>query len=253
MPGTFFGIEIGQRALSAFQTGQDVVGQNIANANTDGYSRQSIDLETTDSYSLPDQSGNYTPATLGTGVAVRAITRARDQFVDTQTRAALGNQGQLSAQTDSLTQIEAAFGEPSDTGLNEALGKFYQGFSDLANNPEDIGARAAAIQNGSTLAHVFQDTASQLSSLTTGLSSHIATDVDTSQHIRAAGGRAQCHDSSVACLWAAAQRSADQRDRLLDKLSTIAGATVTALPDGTVNVAVGTSDLVQGVNAKRYR
>ena len=249
MPGTFFGIEIGQRALSAFQIGEDVVGQNIANANTAGYSRQSAQLQTTDPYGLPDQSGTYQPATLGSGVTVRAITRARDQFIDAQTRAALGSHGQLSTQSGALSQIEAAFGEPSSTGLNETLGRFYQGFSDLANNPEDEGVRAAAVQNGATLAHVFQDTAAQLSAQTVNLSDRVANDVNT---VNAYGQQIAALNITIRNSIVSGQQPndlLDQRDRLLDKLSGIAGASVTNLPDGTVNVAIGTSDLVQGIHS----
>ena len=125
----------------------------------------------------------------------------------------------------------------------------YQGFSDLANNPEDAGVRATVVQNGVTLANLFQSTASQLSAIGASVGSRISSTVD---NINAAGQQVAALNVTIRQSLAAGQQPndlLDQRDRLLDQLSTLSGATVTNLPDGTVNVAVGTSDLVQGVNA----
>ena len=128
MPGTFFGIEIGRTGLAAAQVGQDVTGNNIANAGTLGYSVQSVDQVATDSIASDDHSAVPVGEALGTGVAINTIQRARDQFLDTQVRGATGTQSYQSTLQGALTQVDTAFGEPSDTGLNSALSAFFKRF-----------------------------------------------------------------------------------------------------------------------------
>ena len=84
MPGTFFGINIGQSGLVAAQLGQDVTGQNIANAGTPGYSVQTLSQTAADPYTLADRNTLLTPGLIGSGVSVSSIQRASDQFLDAQ-------------------------------------------------------------------------------------------------------------------------------------------------------------------------
>ncbi len=248
MPGTFFGIEIGRTGLAAAQVGQDVTGNNIANAGTAGYSVQSVDQVATDSIASDDHSAVPIGEGLGTGVAIGSIQRARDQFLDTQVRGATGAKNYQSTLQSALTQVDAAFGEPSDTGLNSALSAFFNGFHDLANNPDDLGIRATTVQKGDALAQRFQGVQQQLTAAGTTLTQHIATDV---QNLNDYGSQIAALNVTIR------QQSAgghpvngllDQRDLLLDKASALANVSTTANSDGTVNVSVGNQALVVGTN-----
>ncbi|MFS8544240.1 MAG: flagellar basal body protein, partial [Limnochordales bacterium] len=86
MRPTFFGIDIARRALQAQMRALDVVGHNIANANTAGYSRQVAVLATTPPYPSASLSSMVVAGQVGTGVQVEAIRRLRDQFVEMQLR-----------------------------------------------------------------------------------------------------------------------------------------------------------------------
>ena len=107
----FGGITIGGRALSAYQAAMDIIGHNIANANTEGYSRQRATLAAT----LPDAMAY---GAVGTGVEVSDVRRIRDAYLDLQKYAELGTLGQWEMKDDALRQLEVYFPEPSDTSLN---------------------------------------------------------------------------------------------------------------------------------------
>ena len=81
MPSTFFGLEMGTRALQSSQIALDVVGNNTSNINTPGYSRQVVAFDETDPYTPPDANPTR-PGELGTGVTVASVNRVRDQFID---------------------------------------------------------------------------------------------------------------------------------------------------------------------------
>ena len=249
MPGTFFALEIGRSGLQAASVGEQVTGQNIANAGTEGYSVQSVHQEALDPYPASDHNTLAIPGLLGSGVAVQSIGRARDQFLDTQVRDATSGLQFQSSQSGALTQVDAAFGEPSDTGLNAALNAFSGAFHDLANNPEALGIRAAAVQSGDALARSFQGVQSGLTSIATSLGSRVAADVS---NINAYGTQIAALNVTIRQQTVQGQPPndlLDRRDVLLDKLSALTNASVSPNTDGTVNVQIGSVALVTGLNA----
>lgn len=249
MPSTFFGIEIGQRGLAAAQLGQDVTGHNIANAGTPGYTVQRADFQTSDPFTPGGSEGGVKTGQIGTGVIARSISRARDQFLDSQVRNGVSEKATQQAQRDALKEVEDAFGEPSDHGLNNALGKLFQNFGELVNNPEDLGVRATVVQSANALARTFQGVQNRLAGVGAQVASRVSSDVDT---VNAYGQ--QIADLNVTIRQATGQNQnandlMDRRDFLLDKLAGLTNVSVLDRPDGTVNVSIGTSDLVRGTDA----
>ncbi|NLA58995.1 MAG: hypothetical protein GX855_08875 [Firmicutes bacterium] len=86
MRSTFAGLQMGLRALQAHQMGLNVTGHNIANANTDGYSRQRVNLVPSNPYTVPAFNKPLSPGQMGTGVQVAEIVRMRDDFIEMQLR-----------------------------------------------------------------------------------------------------------------------------------------------------------------------
>ncbi len=250
MPGTFFGLNIGQSGLTAAQLGQDVTGHNIANSSTPGYSVESVDFVAADPLTPPDQADSPSMGMIGSGVVASSITRARDQYLDQQVRGSTSDQSNQSAQNDALSQIEGAFNEPSDTGLNTTLGTLFQNFNNLVNNPEDAGVRATVVQSGDAVARVFHDVSNSLTNIGQQLTAKQNADVNA---LNSYGRQIAKLNETIRSSRTATQNDndlLDQRDELLDKLSGLANVSVINNPDGTVNVAVGTSDLVTGTDAK---
>ncbi len=249
MPGTFFGINIGQSGLAAAQLGEQVTGQNIANANTPGYSVQSLNQVASDPYTPADLNTKLTPGLIGTGVSVSSIQRASDQFLDTQVRDANSDLSSQTAQSNALKQVDNTFGEPSDTGLNAALTKFFSAFQDVANTPENTGVRATAVQQGVALANTFQTVQAGLTSDAASVSGQASADIQT---VNTDSAQIAALNLSIEAGTRGGQSPndlLDQRGVLLDKLSGLTNITVQSNADGTVNVSIGQTALVTGTDS----
>ena len=136
-----------------------VAGQNIANAQTPGYSRQTLALQA----STPE---NTPFGTFGTGVTDRQASRAIATRCSTSS-IARSQRRRLRYQQRStlLGQIQNVFGEPSDTGLANTMDNFFNSWSELASNPADASAKAVVQQSGAQLASTFNSYATQLSNI----------------------------------------------------------------------------------------
>jgi flagellar hook-associated protein 1 len=147
---TFLGIQTTLRGLLAQQRALDVTSHNIANANTEGYSRQTVVLAPSDALTLPTSGSSSTGAAaqIGTGVDARAYSRVRDQFLDLQYRGQSMSLGEHTARSSSLQQAELALAEPGENGISATLGRFWNAWADLANAPESAAGRQAVIDRG---------------------------------------------------------------------------------------------------------
>src|SRR5689334_4755565 len=127
MGSSFGSINTALNSLYAQRRGLDVTGQNIANANTEGYTRQRVDMQS--------QVGSVTPALwaqtdgLGTGVAVSDVQRLRDEYLENRGRAEHGNSAYLTQQSAAYSSIEDTFGEPADTALQASLGDMWNSWN----------------------------------------------------------------------------------------------------------------------------
>src|SRR5919198_286458 len=118
MTSAFSGLDLALRALRSQQALVDVANNNIANANTPGYSRQTATLRAAPPFPAPGLSAGSEPGQIGSGVDIASIQRARDTFTDYQLRAELASQDRANARSDGLKQLEAIFNEPSPDGLS---------------------------------------------------------------------------------------------------------------------------------------
>lgn len=249
MPSAFFGFETGLRALRAQQKAIDVVNHNIANANTEGYSRQVATLATTSPYSVPTMNRTQSAGQIGSGVIVSSVDRVRDGFVDYQLRNELSAQGQWEAARDSLEQVEAVFTEPASSGLNTLLNRFWQSWQELSNAPSDLAVRANLIEQASTLTTAINYDYEQLTALRQDLNRQIALTV---AEINDAASRISSLNAQIAQIELTGQQAndlSDQRDLLLDQLSKLAKVSVVAAPNGMAQVFLGNRLLVDGAKS----
>lgn len=249
MPGTFFGLQSAATGLAAAQLGQDVTGHNIANAGTPGYSAQSANFQAADPLTTPDQFSGGKVGMIGSGVVVGSITRSRDQYLDQQVWDSTAQQSNQSVQSDTLSQIEDAFGEPSDTGINASLGKLFQSFTNLVSTPEDTGVRATVLQSADALARVFQGVQASV----TGVGQHIALQQsDDMASLNSYGQQIAKLNQTIRASQAQglnANDLMDQRGALIDKISNLANVSVINNTDGTASVSIGSSQLVLGTDS----
>lgn len=249
MLSTFFGFELGKTGLEAAQLAQDVVGNNIANANTDGYHAQRVEQTEANPFTPPDRSDMVKMGQIGQGVKVTAITRATNQYLDVQVRDANSNYAFQYAQSNNLKQVETAFGDSSDSGLSTILGKFFQSANEVASNPEDPGVRAALIQNGVSVSQSFRSVSDQLKNIDTNLTTQINDDLKTLNDYGSQIAQLNIEIRQVVTQNLQPNDLMNQRDMLVDKISKMANVTIDTQANGMMNVYIGTSDLVTGTDA----
>ena len=149
------GLETSKRGLFTQQTALYTTGNNISNANTLGYSRQRVNMESTAGYPGIGLNTGTMPGFLGTGVQAGSIQRIRDGFVDQQYRQESNKFGFWEAKAKAISQMEDVLSEPSAHGLQKSLSQFWQSLSDLATNPTESGASAVVVRRGEAVADSF--------------------------------------------------------------------------------------------------
>lgn len=153
--GLIDSLGVGMSGLSAAQTAIDVTGQNISNANTEGYSRKRANLQS--DAIVSDLYGQT-----GTGVDVTEIQRIRDTYLDRQTWEALADSGYYTQVDTAYTRMENILKEPTDDGLASKMNAFWASWQDLANNPADLSAREAVKASANVMIDTFQNVYKQI-------------------------------------------------------------------------------------------
>lgn len=165
MSGLFGTLNIGKSGLFSNQKVINTISHNIANANTEGYSRQRAELQTTRPYSNPSLNSSSEAGQVGTGVEVSQITRIRDTFLDFQVREELGIDGWYSGRDKFLTEIEGVFNEPSETGLSSLISKFFGSWQELSKQSETSNARTVVVEQSQALTNELNHTYNKLESI----------------------------------------------------------------------------------------
>lgn len=219
MSGLFATFNIGKRGLFAQQKAIDVTSHNIANANTEGYSRQRATLETTRPFGMPSMNNQVGPGQIGTGVDVSCIQRIRDGFMDYQVRREKSTLGQYEARDKYLSEIESIFNEPSDNGLSNLIGKFFNAWDQLSKQPESSNARTVAAQQSAALADELNHTYNQLMSVKSNAQESIKQSVFDLNGMLDRLDKLNQQIMSVKVSGMEPNDLMDQRDLLLDQLS----------------------------------
>jgi flagellar hook-associated protein 1 FlgK len=241
---SFFGINVAGSALEAYQTAENVTSQNIADVSVTGASRQIVNFtEAPPVDGSPNYPGNFSPGTQGTGVLVASITRVHQDSYDALFRGATSSQNFYSVESNSLTALQSALGEPSN-GINTAYSNFQTAVQTLANNPSGIPERSGLLSSAQSLVVALNSAGSAITTQQTQVqnqaSSYISTINSTLDQIAALNGQIR---ASVA-VGNSPNTYEDQRDQLIDTLSTYVPVQVSNQADGSVLVTVNGQALV---------
>lgn len=245
---TFDGLSVALSGLYAQRRGLDVTGQNIANANTDGYTRQRVTLESVGAPAVPAMWSTWTGA--GGGVQVSGIDRLSDAFLETRVRDGHATLKDLTAGRDVLAQIEQLFPEPGTQGLQAHLSDLWAAFGDVANQPADLSARSQLLQRASIVTDWLNQTSAQL--VTQGQSATTDLGVMT-QEVNTTAAQIADLNGAIAqgsAAGASVNELADKRDQLSLKLAELVGATSRTDDQGQVTVSVSGSPIVSGTHAE---
>jgi flagellar hook-associated protein 1 FlgK len=244
---SFYGLQTSLRGLLAQQRLIDTAGHNIANASTQGYSRQEAVLAASPALLVAAGSvASGAGAHLGSGVDVQSYRRVRDGFSDLQFRIQNTGLGEWSARSSALSRAETALNEPGDNGINAQLAKFWDAWNDVANAPEDPAAKQALVEQAQTLGSGFAAVRAQIA-LVQKQSQEEYDDVTRPASAGDPGGELAQAATEIAQLNDTIRRYVtsgdppndlmDRRDLLLDKLSAFGQLSVKSNSDGTIDVA----------------
>jgi flagellar hook-associated protein 1 FlgK len=233
-------------ALQAQQALIETASNNIANANVAGYSRQVVDLQ--------PNTPLYTPiGAVGTGVVVQDISRVRDTMLDTNFRTQTATAGKYSTRSDILTSIGQIFGEPSDTGLSNAMDQFYAAWGDLANNPNNPAAKSVVQQRGASVASMLNQFSGSLDQLS---SNTLASATDQVRDINNYTSRIAAINKQIVAAEANGTTTAndlrDLRDNAIDALSKIVPVRVIDHDNGSDTIYVAGATVVDGSDSKSF-
>jgi flagellar hook-associated protein 1 FlgK len=244
MSSTFGGISNALSSLYAQRRGLDVTGQNIANVNTEGYTRQRVTMESV--------SGTITPAMwaktdgLGNGVTVSDVTRLRSAFYEDRGRQEHAQDAYLTNQAAVYTAVEGVFAEPSDNALQAQMQEMWGAWSEVSNNPDEASARSALIEKSGTVAdslHNAHDALSNQWSSNRVQASAYAAEVNTTS-----SAIATLNDTIVRAnaTGLPVNELEDQRDLHVMHLAELTGSTASKRDNGAIDVFLGGSSLVSG-------
>jgi flagellar hook-associated protein 1 FlgK len=236
-------LSLGARAMNASQAAINTIGHNIANANTPGYSRQSIVLKT----ATPQFTGG---GFQGKGVQVDTINRSYNQFL---TREANNSRSVATAdQTllSNLQRLEKVL-PPGEAGLGQGISQFLNAMVDVSSRPNDTAARQVVLARATDMAARFASAGQQLQDLQQGVVTELKANVvvvnQLAKQIAVLNGdiaRLTGADSSPNDLL-------DQRDQLVAELSKYVGVSTIPATDGSVGVFIGGGQvLVLGTQAR---
>jgi flagellar hook-associated protein 1 FlgK len=249
------GLEIGRRALQAQQAALNVTSHNIANANTPGFSRRQVQMET----AMPELPGG-----IGSGADVDTVVRQRSRFLDSQVRVEQQVLGRWEALEKSLGGLEDIFNElggagaseagtvfnqASGVGLSGSLSRFWNTWQDLANNPESGAARATVRQEADFLTTSLHQFSGRLQAARDSLDEELVAEVesvnrtlDELAEVNAEIPRSHFDGGTAGDL-------EDKRDLLIEELSTKIDIAVVEQDNGQVSVMLGGHNLLQQTDA----
>lgn len=246
MGSTFSGIELGKRSIMAHTDAITTAGHNISNANTEGYSRQRVQLKEFDPLYKPDLERAERPGMIGQGIDVQSVNRIRDELLD---KRIVGQQNQESywqTRSDYYTMLEQIYNEPYDVSIRGNMDKFWESWQELSVNPESQAARQAVVTRGETLTDSIQQQWQGLSGIADLLNGDIEATVK----------QVNSYTKQIASLNAEIVRSRgmgdnpndllDRRDLLVDKLSELVNISTDNRDSDEFMIHVDGRVLVQG-------
>lgn len=252
MGSTFSGIELGKRSIMAHTDAISTAGHNISNANTEGYSRQRVQMKEFDPLYRPDLERAERAGMIGQGIDVQSINRVRDEMLDQRITAQQNQESYWDTRSKYYTMIEQIYNEPDEVSVRSNMDKFWESWQELSVNPESQAARQAVVTRGESLTDAIKSKWENLM----GVGSLINSDIDSTVK------QVNSYANQIAAINAEIVRSRgmgdnpndllDRRDLLVDKLSKLANITTDQRDSDEFMVHLDGRVLVQGGVARNF-
>ncbi len=224
-------LEITKRGLQASRMAMDVIGNNIANASTPGYSQQRLDVT-----SAGYQSGGLS---IGLGVNIQDVQRLHDNIIDQQIRDKQSQIGSQQEQQKVLQQLQSTLSTQNGQDLDQLLGNFFNSFSNLSNQPEDNTLRNNVINQTQALTSRFHSLNSTLTTMQGDVATSIRTDVTQVNGLLSDIATLNKSILSSQNLGHPDNQSLDQRAQKLQDLSKLVNFTVLKNSNNDYEIRIG--------------
>lgn len=243
------------RSMQTQMTGVEVTGQNLANVNTTGYSRQRVQITAS-----PDTMTGIGPE--GTGADATSIQQVVSNLLNSQIQSQSSTSGYWNSQQTALQSAQDALAEflngsstssvsstsstdTSGTGLSAQLNSFFSAFSAVASSGSDSN-KQAAIGAGQTLATAFNNLNTQFGNLRSSLNDSLNNDVTSANKLLTDIASLNGEISTAEFSGGTANDLRDEREQDLENLSQLTNITTSTGANGAVNVTIGGQSLVSG-------
>ncbi len=235
-------LQVGRSAIMASQTAMQVAGNNMANASTPGFNRQTARLATT----IPQSWGNN--QTIGTGLQVTRIARTVDTALQGRVRSALSDENGAAIDQRFLLAVESVRNELGDANLSSRLNAFFSSFSELANNPNDEALRSVVVQQASGLAGSIRDMRKDHVQVRTEIDRTLESAVRAADELltQIADLNVQISRNELGGSVGPANELRDRRDALISEVAKYLPISTLEQPNGMIDVVVDSQPLVQG-------
>src|SRR3569623_373837 len=237
---------VGLSGLLAAQRSLTVTGNNISNANTDGYSRQRVDLST-----RPPQL--YGSSYVGNGVDVSSVSRVYDNFLVEGVRTGTSSYESLNTFANYAARIDNLLANP-DAGVGTAIQSFFTAANQVSSDPSSQPARQVLLSQANNVADTFKYDGDRFAEL--GQQSNTALKDSVGQINALASGIAELNQNIITAIGAASgclpYDLLDKRDAALTQLSNLVSVTAVPQSDGSMNVFIGSGQaLVVGTKTQQ--
>lgn len=225
MASSFFGLNIATQGLYTAQTSLNVTGHNIANVETEGYSRQYVIQKAT--RPLPNNGEGM----IGTGSEITSISQYRSVYIDTKYWNTSTDLGQYEVKAEMLNQLEALLNETSDTGISAQMSDLFDNLSTLSTNPAEDAMIANFTDSCDSFADYFNTLASQLEDYQRTANLGVKTCVEQINRIANQVGTLNSQIANLELSGATANDLRDERALLIDELASVVNITAEETTD----------------------
>lgn len=241
----FLGLNTMIRGIYVNQTALNTTGHNIVNADTEGYSRQSVNVITTNS---ENRSGVYGNVAVGTGAEIQAITRSRDIYADVQYRDEKATAKYYETLATNFDKLETIFNDSDDSGMQAKMLAFYKSWLDLSTESSNASNRTNVIEKGKNLADSILTTTEQLQEQIDYNYYYMGMNIDEVNDTLEAITKANRLIVAYEADGASANDLRDNRDLLVDKLAEYIPVKLYEDEYGNYQITSGGTTLVNGVD-----
>jgi len=230
-----------------------VVAHNISNSNTQGFSRQSPVIVTTNPINLTTIGSGGAALSFGTGSTVSDIQRVRDEFLDLQFRETSSRLNYWENIYSNVHYIEQLFGEPGETGLRNMYDSYWASIEELKTDPSNEAAKTQVVSRAEELITTMKDLNYRLEELKSDINNEIKIRIDEIN-----GYLKRIADLNQKILTSSSISGSpndllDERDRLLDKLSELSNIRITSHSNGQISLSMGDKVVLNGSSYQEIR